>query len=224
MQQSFKFSKSSCAAAVVLSLTIAASAASKVHIITFGRWMQVQCFALGDGPPITMKVRSLIVDGRAKEYVFGVPHEITERLSVVRRAFRVNDSLPEEAAPHWKWERGGWLLLDRLTGRVSPTNLPAFDPYLSAASWYRDYVAYCGVEDDRKNVFAMVVQVSRRKPVLKAAVSSVVKDDAEPASVCPAPVWQRNPVRVSFTPAVGEKQTFAIRGSAVDLISDEDED
>ena len=37
----------------------------------------------------------------SKSFMLGAPHEVTERLFVVRRAFRVNDSLP--ADPHdWK--------------------------------------------------------------------------------------------------------------------------
>ncbi|MGA7632099.1 MAG: hypothetical protein WCB11_15155 [Terriglobales bacterium] len=51
--------------------------------------------------------------------------ELTDRLFAVRRAFRVNDALPSENADprtngaRWRGQRGGWLLVDRLTGRVS---------------------------------------------------------------------------------------------------------
>jgi hypothetical protein len=38
----------------------------------------------------------------------------------------------------------GWLLVDRTTGRVSAINLPEYDAFYSAASWYRDYSAYTG--------------------------------------------------------------------------------
>src|ERR1700680_4977736 len=135
--------------------TIGADAASKVHVITFGKWASVQWFAgSGTDKPLTLKIRALVIDGRVKEYALGAPHEVTERLFVVRRAFRVNDSLPEDPAPRWQWERGGWLLVDRLTGHVSPINLPEFDVYYSAASWYRDYVAYCGVAENGKKTFA----------------------------------------------------------------------
>ena len=83
---------------------------------------------------------------------------MTDRLIVVRRAFRLNDALPEEATsiPNWRWQRGGWLLVDRITGHVSPINLPEFDAFYSKAAWYRDYVAYCGVSDDGKNLYAVV--------------------------------------------------------------------
>jgi hypothetical protein len=212
--------------------TGAMGAATKVHVIAFGKSTSVQWFpGVGaEDRPLTIKVRALIVDGRVKEYVLGAPHDVTERLFVVRRAFRVNDSLPEESVPRWQWQRGGWLLVDRLTGRVSAINLPEFDAYYSAASWYRDYVAYCGVADDGKKTYAMVAQLSRRKPVLKKELSSSgrtsagMADDAAPDSACPAPTWERGPVRVSFEPAGGARQTFAIRGHVVDLVEDAEEE
>ena len=129
----------------VLVLSSFLAAATKVHVITFGRSIPVQWLAASDSPPLTSKVRALLVDGRVKEYVVGSAHEITDRLFVVRRAFRINDALPEESVARWHWQRGGWLLVDRITGRVSPAGLPWFDPDSSAASWYRDYAAYCGV-------------------------------------------------------------------------------
>lgn len=201
-----------------------ASAAAKVHVISFGKAMPVQWAPgrAGDEKSMTMKVRALVVDGRLKEYILGAPHEVTERLFVVRRAFRVNDGLPEDASPRWQWQRGGWLLVDRLTARISAVNLPEFDAYFSAASWYRDYVAYCGVGDDGKKTYAMVAQLSRRKPVLKKLLSEKLQEDAAPDSACPAPVWERNPARVSFES--GGKQTFAIRGTVVDAVGDDEVD
>jgi len=134
----------------------------------------------------------------------------------------VNDSLPEDATLRWQWQRGGWLLVDRVTGKVSAINLPEYDALYSAASWYRDYVAYCGVSDDGKKVSAVVVQLNRRKPVLKKSLSEGLPDNAEPDSACLVPVWQRGPMRVSFEVG-GGKQTFAIRGHVVDLVNDEEE-
>jgi len=202
--------------AVLLALVLTASAAAipKPHIITFGKWTPVQWTPAlnADDKPLSMKVRSLIVDGRVKEYVTGSPHEITERLFVVRRMFRVNDSLPDDSTPRWQWQRGGWLLVDRLTARISPINLPEFDVIYCPATWYRDYVAYCGVSDDGKKTFAVVAQLNRRKPVLKKALTLAIADDATPDSACPAPVWQREPMRESFEAQGDPKQTFAIRG------------
>ena len=51
-----------------------------------------------------------------------------------------------------------------------------------------------------------------------------VPDNAGPDSACPAPSWQRSPMRVSFEPQGEAKQTFAVRGHAVDLVNDVDEE
>jgi len=205
-------------------VTEVASAAAKVHIIAWGKWTSVQWVAGGgEGKPAAIKIRALVIDGRVKEYVLGGPHEVTDRLFVVRRVFRVNDSLPEDSAPRWEWQRGGWMLVDRVTGRVSAVNLPEFDALYSAATWYRDYVAYCGVSDDGKKTYAIVAQLSRRKPVLKKALGEGVPEDALADSACPVPVWQRGPARVSFE-AAGAKQTFAIRGHVVDVVNDAEEE
>jgi hypothetical protein len=209
-------------------VTSAAGATAKIHVITFGKWISVQWYPgtqTNDDKPLPLKIRPLIVDSRVKEYMLGATHDVTERLFVVRRVFRVNDSLPEESAPRWQWQRGGWLLVDRVTGKISPINLPEFDVFYSAAAWYRDYVAYCGVSDDGKKTYAIVAQISRRKPVLKKPLpDDGVADETAPDSACPAPFWQKNPVRVSFVQAGGDKQTFAIRGHVVDVVNDAEED
>jgi hypothetical protein len=207
--------------------TVALAAAPKTHVITFGKWMSVKCCSDNDeNQPRTLKVRPLVVDGRVKEFTLGSTHEVTERLFVVQRAFRLNDSLQEDpGAPRWQWQRGGWLLVDRSTGHISAINLAEFDSNHSAASWYRDYVAYCGVSDDGKKISAVVVQLNRRKVVLKKVLGEGISDDALPDSACLAPTWQRGPARVSFAASGGAKQTFAIRGHIVDLVSDaEDEE
>jgi hypothetical protein len=177
-----------------------------------------------DGKVPVIKVRALIVDGRVREYVLGASHEVTERLFAVRRVFRVNDGLPEDSAPRWEWQRGGWLLVDRVTGRIAAINLPEFDTLYSSASWYRDYVAYCGVADDGRKTYAVVAQLNRRKAVLKKALAEGIAEDAAPDSACSAPVWQRGPVRVSFQTSSGAKETFAIRGHVVDVVNDADDD
>jgi hypothetical protein len=219
----------------------AAVAASKTHVISFGKWTTVQSSAVewladldtgaaGD-KTLSLKVRPLLVDARVKEFTFGAAHDVTDRLFVVRRAFRVNDSLPQEwsSPPHWQWQRGGWLLIDRVTGRISALNLPEFDASYSAVSWYRDYAAYCGVSDDGKKVYAVEAQISRRKPVLKkllegAIVGKNAKDEATQDLACPVPDWQRAPARVTFEPVGASKQMFAIRGHTVDLINDEEDE
>jgi|HubBroStandDraft_6_1064221.scaffolds.fasta_scaffold38508_1 hypothetical protein len=218
----------------------AALAAIKPHVITFGKWITVQCIPESgtnteNDKPLILKARPLLVDARVKEFTLGLAHDVTDRLFVVRRAFRVNDSLPQEpvSPPHWQWQRGGWLLVDRVTGHISPLNLPEFDVALSSASWYRDYAAYCGVSDDGKKIYAVVAQISRRKPVLKKPIEggnianrdkdNEIKDaSADPA--CPTPAWQRTPIRVTFEPAGAAKQTYAIRGHVIDLMTEEEDD
>ena len=212
-----------CILLAVLSAT-PALAAPKSHGITFGKWTPVKWFVGPDeNKAFDLRVRALYVDGRAKEFTLGAPHDITDRLFVVRRAFRLNDSLPEETVPDWRWERGGWLLVDRVSGHISPLTLTEFDPYHSAASWYRDYIAYCGVSDDGQKLFAIVSQLDRRKPILKQSLGDATVGDL-PDSACPAPVWQRQPISITFHTEKGQKQTYTIRGHAADAINDDDEE
>ncbi len=195
------------------------AAAPKPHVIGFGKWISARWPNATGEKMFDLKVRALFVDTRLKEYTIGNPHELTDRLFVVRRAFRMNDALPSESAAHWQWQRGGWLLVDRLTGRVSQLNLPEFDPFYSTASWYRDYIAYCGVSEDGKKLFAIVAQVGRRKPVLKKDVGEPGGDE-DPDSECPAPAWERSPMRVTFQPDVDQKLIFSLRHRVVDVVND----
>jgi len=207
-----------------LAMACDGAAASKPHVIAFGKWTAAKWPNATGEKLLDLKVRPLFVDTRLKEYTTGNPHELTDRLFAVRRAFRINDALPSEIAnvPRWQWQRGGWLLVDRLTGRVSQLNLPEFDPYYSTASWYRDYIAYCGVSDDGKKLYAVVAQVGRRKPILKKDVGAPAGDD-DPDSECPPPAWERSPMRVTFVPDVDQKVVFSIRNRVVDVVNDAEE-
>jgi hypothetical protein len=175
--------------------------------------------------PIDLKIRPLLVDGHTKEYTIGTPHDITERLFVVRRVFRLNDALPDDKAaqPRWRWERGGWLMVDRVSTHIAQTYLPEFDSYSSVASWYRDYVAYCGISDDGEKLYEIVTQLGRRKPVLKKTIMSAVSLEM-PDSACAAPDWQRQPTRVSFSAGGSDKTTYEVRGHSFNLIKDQDDD
>jgi hypothetical protein len=167
--------------ALIVAMAMAAresTAVPKVHVIAFGKWMSVKWPDAAGQKLLDLKVRPLFVDARLKEYTTGTPHDLTDRLFVVRRVFRVNDALPAESAVRWQWQRGGWLLVDRVSGRISQLSLPEFDPFYSTASWYRDYVAYCGVSEDGKKLYAIVMQVGRRKPILKKPVGEPAGDDA----------------------------------------------
>jgi hypothetical protein len=198
-----------------------AMAAAKPKSITFGAWTKVPFFV---GPreekSIDIKIRTLLVDGKIKEFTTGDIHEVTDRFFVVRKAFRVNDWLADDEKPkehRWKWQRGGWLLVDRTTARISAVNLPEFDPFYSTATWFRDYIAYCGLSDDATKVYAVVSQIGHKKPILKQNLGTA-KNGEMPESECEAPHWDRNPIRVTFEPVGGQKQSFQVFGHAADAM------
>jgi hypothetical protein len=68
----------------VVGLAAPMTAASKPHVVSFGKWTTVKWQA-GDGKALEIKVRALFVDVRLKEYTIGLPHDVTDRLFVVRR-------------------------------------------------------------------------------------------------------------------------------------------
>ena len=195
------------------------AATSKPHVITFGQWISAKWPNATGEKMFDLKVRPLRVDTRVKEYTTGSPHDVTDRLFVVRRVFRINDALPGETTTRWQWQRGSWLLVDRLTGRVSQITLPEFDAFYSTASWYRDYIAYCGVSEDGKKLYAMVAQLGRRKAILKKDAGEPGGDE-DPDSECPAPAWERNPLRVTFQPDDDHKLVFSLRNRIVDVVND----
>jgi hypothetical protein len=204
--------------ALFLCLAVAPlSALRKPHLVSFGKWQTVRRFVDKPSPSVTdpqnqpraepknldtkgveFKVRPLYVDGQLKESTTGIAHEITDRIFVVRRAYRVNDSLPGEEGknPRWRWELGGWLEVDRVTGRVSALNLPEFDASTSSASWYREYAGYCGVSDDGKKLHAVVVILGRRKPIVKALLGDA--NERSRGADCAPPTWQRQPAGITF--------------------------
>src|SRR5229473_2915625 len=93
-------------------------AAPKQHTVVFGKWTTVK-WMVGDDErtALDLKIRPLLVDGQSKEFTTGLPHDVTDHTFVVQRVFRLNDSLSQEPA-RWRWERGGWLLVNRVTGKV----------------------------------------------------------------------------------------------------------
>lgn len=137
---------------------------------------------------------------------------------------RINDDLPGEksAANHWVWQRGPWLLIDRVSGHVSALKLPDYDLGVSQVSWFRDYAAYCGLTSSGKNLYAVVAQLAVRKPVLAKKISAFEAEGrSEP--VCSAVQWQRDPFRVTFNPSGKDAVSFEIvPGSAV-LVEDSDD-
>jgi hypothetical protein len=197
-------------------------AASKPHLIVFGKWTVVKPSSdLDQNRPDDLKIRPLYVDSRLKEFTFGIPHDVTEEVFVVRRIVRVNETLPQESTVRWSWQRSGWLVVDRITGHISQASLPEFDPDASSASWYRDYVAYCGISEDGHKLSAVVMQLGRRKPILKKPLGEAANEEAS-SSECAPPAWQRAPTRVSFVSQADQKFTFAVRGHTVEVVSDDD--
>lgn len=124
---------------------------------------------------------------------------------------------------HWVWQRGPWLLVDRATGHVVALKLPDYDPGVSQVSWFRDYGAYCGVTTTGKSLYAVVAQVSARKPVLAKRLDGFDEvNHADP--VCGMAEWQRQPLRITFHPAGKDGVSFdVVAGSAV-LVEDSGEE
>jgi hypothetical protein len=212
--------------AVLLLLNVALSAASKPHVVSLGKPLPVKLF-IGAAETKTMDiaVRPLFVDAKLKEFTTGTSHDVTDRQFVVRRVFRTNDALPEEArkSPKWLWQLGGWLLVDRSSGRITPIKLPDFDPFYSEVSWYRDYAAYCGITANSEKLDAVVVQIGVKKPLYRKELGKTNSGD-QPDSDCAAPHWDRQPARVTFLPKVGDKLSVTVRGHFVDEVADDDSD
>ena len=197
--------------------------AAKPKVVNFGRWMAVK-WLVGDQEEKTLelKVRPLMVNGEVKFFSTGESHDITPQLFVVREAHRLNDMLPSDTTPRWKWQPGGWVMVNRSTAHISKLNLPEFDSFYSEGVWYRDFVAYCGVADNEK-LYAMVVQVGRRKPIVKKLLGGAKLGDL-PNSECAPPEWLRQPMRVVFAVVGGEKVSFNVRGQSVEIPSDSGDD
>ena len=203
---------------VVCVLTIPAILAARGKNITFGKWLPVKVPAANsDEPTIPMKIRALIINGDMKEFTTGQPHQVTDQIFVVQRAFRLNDSLPSDPGdiPKWKWFPAGWLLVNRETGRISHIKLPDYDSFYSSVGWYRDFVAYCGIGND-EGLYAMVVQLGQKTPLLKKRLGDA-KYGNLPGSECETPVWQRNPLRISFQAVGGNKVTFTLRSHGLEM-------
>lgn len=173
-----------------------------------------------DSASIEVKIRTLLVDARVKEFTLGPVHEVTEQMFVVQRIYRLNDSLPGEAAPRWRWQRGGWLLVNKSSGKVQPLLLPQSDRETSSVAWFRDYAAYCGISEDGKKLLAIVAQIGRRKPLLKKEVGDGAESGGQE---CEMPVWQRSPARVTFSMPKSQTFTYVTNSRIVDPRPDEED-
>ena len=204
-----------------------AAGAPKAHVVALGAARREPYSIQGDPAgakkdEIELKVRPLVVDDKVKEWTTGEAHDVTERSFVVRRAVRLNDALPTDKAEQWVWQRGPWLLVNRLSGKVEALRLPDFDPALSEAVWFRDYAAYCGVNAGGKQLMAVVAQVEGRRPLLAKKLAPWDAAD-HPTPACAEAVWQRDPLKVSFQPAGAAAVSFDLVGTSAVLV-EEDED
>lgn len=219
--------------AATFAIASPATAAPRKHTVVLGAVRKVPYSKAGDPSGAaagedTLKVRALLVDGVLKEWTTGDAHDVTDRSFVVRRVIRLNDALPSDKPPEkpathsaspWVWQRGPWLLVDRVTGRVTALHLPDYDPGVSQVSWFRDYAAYCGVTASGKSLYAVVAQLAARKPVLAKKLAAF--DPENPSGpACAPPDWQREPLRISFHPTGKDAVSYDIvPGSAV-LVED----
>ena len=203
---------------VLLVASCFAAAASKPHAVFLGKPISARLF-IGPAEDKTMDIgiRSLYVDGKVKEFTTGSTHEVTDREFVVRRAYRINDTLPDDARqnPAWLWQRGSWLLVNRISGKITALKLPDFDPFYSDVSWYRDYGAYCGISSSGERVMAVVAEIGNNKPLFRKDLGKNSEGDA-PDSNCSPPHWERQPARVTFLPKTGDKFTVNVSGRFAD--------
>ncbi len=201
-------------------------ATPKSHVVTLGGALAVKLF-IGPSEEQTMDitVRPLYVGGKLKDFTTGELHDVTDREFVVRRAYRINDALPDDArkSPKWLWERGGWLLVDRSSGKLALVKLPDFDPFYSEVSWYRDYAAYCGITSSGERVNAIVAEIGNKRPLYRKELGKASLGNT-PDSNCSPPGWQRQPARVTFLPKTGNQFTVKVSGRFADETPDNDSD
>jgi len=222
----FRFALVILTAALVSFPVVAAP--RKPHVVALGAAKKVPYSKVGDPAGAvpgedSLKIRALLVDGALKEWTTGESHDVTDRSFVVRRVLKLNDALPGDATPKtphgaaspWVWQRGPWLLVDRVTGHITALKLPDYDPGVSHVSWFRDYGAYCGVTSSGKSLYAVVAQVSARKAVLAKKLESFEPENhAQP--VCGLAEWQREPLRATFHPTGKDAVSFdVVPGSAL---------
>jgi hypothetical protein len=206
-----------------------ATAAPKVHTVVLGAAKKVTYSKTGDPAGAatgeeTLRIRALIVDSVVKEWTTGDIHDVTDRSFVVRRVIKINDSLPGVAKNGgWVWQRGPWLLVDRVSGHISALKLPDYDPGVSQVVWFRDYGAYCGVTATGKSLYAVVAQLAARKPALSKKLAAF-SPESHQDPVCAGTEWQREPLRVTFHPTGQEAVAFdLVPGSAVIVEDSADE-
>jgi hypothetical protein len=170
----------------ILPIGLTVFAASKPHVVSLGKATPIKLF-VGSSEDRTMdiSVRPLYVDSKLKDFTTGDAHDVTDREFVVRRAYRINDALPDDAkkSARWLWQRGGWLLVDRVSGKIAPVKLPDFDAFYSEVSWYRDYAAYCGITSNGERVDALVAEIGGKKALFRKELGKVGTREIRPTKI-----------------------------------------
>jgi hypothetical protein len=217
------------------------AAPTKSHSVGLGAVRKVPYSVAGDPAGAhpdekELRVRPLVVDAKVKEWTTGEAHDVTDRSFVVRRAIRLNDALPtdDKSSPadrstdrsndrsgHWVWQRGPWLLVDRVSGKVTALHLADYDPAVSEVVWFRDYAAYCGLNAGGKQLYAVVSQIAAHKPLLARKLGAWDPAD-HPSPACAPAVWQRNPLKIAFQATGGQPVSFDVVGLSAVLVEDGD--
>jgi hypothetical protein len=202
----------------------------KVHTVTLGPARKVPYTPPQATPDTksedssTLRIRPLVVDGIQKEWTLGEVHDVTDRTFVIRRALRINDSLPAESV-RWAWQPGPWLMVDRISGHITALHLPDFDPLVSNVVGFRDDAAYCGIATTAKGgILAIITQLGARKPIVQKLLAPWPQAANQPAAsnpVCAPAVWQRTPMRATLQLTGAQPVTYDVVGS-VSLIEDND--
>jgi hypothetical protein len=209
---------------IASTLTPVAAAAAKTHTVVLGAARKVAYSKAGDPSGAAadeneLKIRALTVDGVLKEWTTGEAHDVTDRSFAVRRAIKLNDVLPGDKSNHWVWQRGPWLLVDRVTGKAAAIKLPDYDPGVSQVVWFRDYAAYCGLAASGKSLYAVVMQVGAKKAAISRKLAAF--DPGKAANpVCAPAEWQREPMRINFHPTGQDAVSFDVAPGSAVLVED----
>ena len=218
--------------AIGLLVAVDSQVQAKTHAVVLGAVKRVPYSKAGDPAGAaagedSLKIRALLVDAALKEWTTGESHDVTDRSFVVRRVIRLNDALPGDKPAslkeHWVWQRGPWLLVDRVTGHITALKLPDYDPGVSQVSWFRDYAAYCGLTATGKSLYAVVAQLTVRKPVLAKKLAAFDAAN-QPAPACALPEWQREPLRITFHPTGSDAVSYDFVPGSTVLVEDTEDD
>jgi hypothetical protein len=194
--------------AAVLAVAVYGQAKPKTHTVAVGRGHLVS-WTIGEAAEQrSLMVRPLVVDERRKEWVMGEPHDVTDHSFVILQVQQINDAQPSEKVPHFIWQTGSWLQVERNTGHITVLRLAGYDPALSGISWFRDYAAYCALAPQARALYAEIVELGQHKPAARKKVSAwplppLPAPAPPPAEAAPAPEPDPQQPTLRSGPAVG---------------------